>query len=100
MKVLITDTNTEIVSVLHKSLNNYEIETNDNLNIDYLSNFDCIIVQSVSKNCDTPEDINQKMQKTYNTLSACVEAGVKKIIMISTLSIMEGYKESYTVTKK
>ncbi|MBH60459.1 MAG: hypothetical protein CL907_04770 [Dehalococcoidia bacterium] len=100
MKVLITDTNTEIASVLHKGLSNYEIETSDNLNIDHLSNFDCIIVQSVSKNCDTPEDINQKMQKTYNTLSACVEAGVKKIIMISTLSIMEGYKESYTVTEK
>tara|TARA_B100001029_G_scaffold12664_1_gene8514 strand:+ start:3529 stop:4173 length:645 start_codon:yes stop_codon:yes gene_type:complete len=100
MKVLITDANTEISSILENGLSNYEIETSNNLNIDFLSNFDCIIVQSVSKNYDTPEDINQKMQKTYNILSACVESGVKKIIMISTLSIMQEYKETYTVTER
>ncbi len=94
MKVLITDTNTEIASVLHKGLSNYEIETSDNLNIDHLSNFDCIIVQSVSKNCDTPEDINQKMQKTikncpHGLISSILGCKISQKNMAKTMGIVK-----------
>jgi len=100
MKVLITDTNTKITSILKDGLNDHEVEISAGLDSDNLSNFDCVIIQSLSENCDTPEDLNQKIQNTYNTLSSCVEVGVKKVIMISTLSLMKNYKESYTVTEK
>ena len=100
MKILVTDTNTEITSILKDGLNDHEVEISSTLDSDNLPNFDCVIIQSMSDNCDTPEDLNQKIQKTYNTLSSCVEAGVKKVVMISTLSLMQNYKESYTVTEK
>ena len=100
MKILVTDTNTEITSILKDGLNDHEVEISAGLDSDNLPNFDCVIIQSMPDNCDTPEDLNQKIQKTYNTLSSCVEAGVKKVVMISTLSLMQNYKESYTVTEK
>ena len=100
MKILITDTDTKITSVLKNGLNQHEIEVRDSLDNDYISNFNCVIIQSQSNKCDTPEDLNLKTQKTYNILSSCVESGIKKVVMISTLSLMQEYKESYTVTEK
>jgi len=100
MKILVTDINTEISSILKNGLNDHEVEISEGVDSDNLPDFDCVIIQSMADNCDTPEDLNQKIQKTYNTLSSCVEAGVKKVIMISTLSLMKNYKESYTVTEK
>ncbi|MBN32866.1 MAG: hypothetical protein CL906_02955 [Dehalococcoidia bacterium] len=100
MKILITDTDTKITSVLKNGLNQHEIEVRDSLDNDYISNFNCVIIQSQSNKCDTPEDLNLKTQKTYNILSSCVESGIKKVVMISTLFLMQEYKESYTVTEK
>ena len=100
MKILITDTDTKITSVLKNGLNQHEIEVRDSLDNDYISNFNCVIIQSQSNKCDTTEDLNLKTQKTYNILSSCVESGIKKVVMISTLSLMQEYKESYTVTEK
>ena len=73
MKILITDTDTKITSVLKNGLNQHEIEVRDSLDNDYISNFNCVIIQSQSNKCDTPEDLNLKTQKTYNILSSALQ---------------------------
>lgn len=100
MKVLITDTNSQISNHLKDGLTDHNVEISKNLKIDFISKFDCVLIQSLSENCHTPEDLNKKVQETYNILSSCIESGTNKVIMISTLSLMKEHNDNYTVTEK
>ena len=44
MKILITDTDTKITSVLKNGLNKHEIEVRDSLDNDSISNFNCKVI--------------------------------------------------------
>jgi hypothetical protein len=110
MKLLITDGSNEVAETLKNGLGSYDITLsehaknnpiNDNIiinNLDpslsttkFISEFDYVIIQAISSECKTPQDLNSKVQEIYNILSSCVESGIKKVIMINDLDNFKSY---------
>ena len=100
MKLLITQGSKEVTQILKRELNQFDVTVRRGVSNDSISQFDCAIIQALSENCKTPQDLNLKLQEVYNNLSAFVEGGIKKVIMISSLSVLQNYKKGFTVTEK
>ncbi len=100
MKLLITEGSKEVTQILKGGLNQFDVTVRKEASDDSISQFDCAIIQALSEKCKTPQDLNLKLQEVYNNLSAFVEGGIKKVIMISSLSVLQNYKKSFTVTEK
>ncbi len=118
MKLLITDGSNEVAETLKNGLGSYDITLsehaknnpiNDNIiinNLDpslsttkFISEFDYVIIQAISSECKTPQDLNSKVQEIYNILSSCVESGIKKVIMINDLDNFKSYQPGLTITE-
>lgn len=97
MNLLIKSGNKELEKNF-KNLDNHSVKIVDNISSKDFSNNDCLIIISSLKECETPEELNLKIQDIYNTLSLSVEEGIEKVIMISSLEIFD-YEENYTVTE-
>ena len=97
MNLLIKSGNQQLERIL-KNFDRHNIFIKDEITEKNLSNTDCLIILSSLKDCSDTEELNLKIQDIYNTLSLCVERDIKKVIMVSTLELLD-YTESYTVTE-
>ena len=118
MKLLITDGSNEVAETLKNGLDSYDItlsetaknnSTKENIIINnlepssattkFISEFDYVIIQAISSECKTPQDLNSKVQEIYNILSSCVESGTKKVIMVNDFDNFKSYQPGLTITE-
>lgn len=97
MNLLVSSGHKDIENLLNQ-IDNYEVEIVNEITEKNISKADCLLILSSLENCSSTEEFNLKIQGIYNTLALSVEQGVNKVIMISSLEILD-YKKSYTVTE-
>ena len=64
-----------------------------------IKDIDLVIYQGFSENNLSPSDLNSHIQKSYNLLSAAIETGISKFILLSTLELIKSYDDTNTVTE-
>ncbi|MBM32449.1 MAG: hypothetical protein CL764_06300 [Chloroflexi bacterium] len=64
-----------------------------------LKDIDLVIYQGFIENNISPSDLNSHIQKTYNLLSAAIETGISKFILLSSLELIKSYDDTNTVTE-
>ncbi len=87
------------IEEIFKNFSNHKVVITEEITEKNISNTDCLIMLSSLKHCSSPNELNLKIQDIYNSLSLCVEQGIDKVIMISSLEILD-YNENYTVTER
>ena len=97
MNLLVSKGHNDLENLLDQ-IDNHEVEIVNEITEKNISKADCLIILSSLENCSSTEEFNLKIQGIYNTLALSVEQGVNKVIMISSLELLD-YKESYTVTE-
>ena len=97
MNLLVSSGHNDLENLLDQ-IDNHEVEIVNEITEKNISKADCLIILSSLENCSSTEEFNLKIQGIYNTLALSVEQGVNKVIMISSLELLD-YKESYTVTE-
>ncbi|MEC8048973.1 MAG: hypothetical protein VX114_04425 [Chloroflexota bacterium] len=97
MNLLVSSGHKDIENLLNQ-IDNHEVKIVNEITEKNISKADCLLILSSLENCSSTEEFNLKIQGIYNTLALSVEQGVNKVIMISSLEILD-YKKSYTVTE-
>ena len=97
MNLLVSSGHKDIENLLNQ-IDNHEVKIVNEITEKNISKADCLLILSSLENCSSTEEFNLKIQGIYNTLALSVEQGVNKVIMISSLELLD-YKESYTVTE-
>ena len=97
MNLLVSSGHNDLENLLDQ-IDNHEVEIVNEITEKNISKADCLIILSSLENCSSTEEFNLKIQGIYNTLALSVEYGISKVIMISSLELLD-YKESYTVTE-
>ncbi len=97
MNLLVSSGHNDLENLLDQ-IDNHEVEIVNEITEKNISKADCLIILSSLENCSSTEEFNLKIQGIYNTLALSVEQGINKVIMISSLELLD-YKESYTVTE-
>tara|TARA_A100001037_G_C15105127_1_gene616038 strand:- start:737 stop:1375 length:639 start_codon:yes stop_codon:yes gene_type:complete len=97
MNLLVSSGHKDIENLLNQ-IDNHEVKIVNEITKKNISKADCLLILSSLENCSSTEEFNLKIQGIYNTLALSVEQGVNKVIMISSLEILD-YKKSYTVTE-
>ena len=97
MNILVSSGHNDLENLLDQ-IDNHEVEIVNEITEKNISKADCLIILSSLENCSSTEEFNLKIQGIYNTLALSVEQGINKVIMISSLELLD-YKESYTVTE-
>ena len=87
------------IEEIFKNFSNHKVVITEEITEKNISNTDCLIMLSSLKHCSSPNELNLKIQDIYNSLSLCVEQGINKVIMISSLEVLD-YNENYTVTER
>jgi hypothetical protein len=98
MNLLIKSGSQHLEGIL-KKIDHHNVIIEEEITEKNISNSDCLIILSSLKNCSDPEELNLKIQDIYNTLSLCVEEGINKVIMVSSMEVFN-YDENYTVTER
>tara|TARA_B100000073_G_scaffold185489_1_gene153512 strand:+ start:838 stop:1482 length:645 start_codon:yes stop_codon:yes gene_type:complete len=97
MNLLIKSGHNDLENLLN-DLNSHDVKIVNKVTEKNISKADCLIILSSLENCTSTEEFNLKIQDIYNTLALSVEYGINKVIMISTLELLD-YTKSYTVTE-
>lgn len=97
MNLVVSSGHNDLENLLSQ-IDNNEVEVVNEVTEKNISKADCLIILSSLENCSNTEEFNLKIQNIYNTLALSVEQGVNKVIMISSLELLD-YKKSYTVTE-
>lgn len=97
MNLLIKSGHNDLENLLN-DLNSHDVKIVNKVTEKNISKADCLIILSSLENCTSTEEFNLKIQDIYNTLALSVEYGINKVIMISTLELLD-YAKSYTVTE-
>ena len=119
-QVLITSGDSELAQVIAKELSNdYRVKltglTSIQSNFSYtrcqlghdsstdklVRGVDTIVhVSEPPKNATEPELLDHQTRRTYNLLRAATQAGVRRLLYLSTLKLMTGYDKAFLVSER
>ena len=88
MNLLIKSGHNDLENLLN-DLNSHDVKIVNKVTEKNISKADCLIILSSLENCTSTEEFNLKIQDIYNTLALSVEYGINKVIMISTLELLD-----------
>ena len=95
MNLLVSSGHKDIENLLNQ-IDNHEVKIVNEITEKNISKADCLLILSSLENCSSTEEFNLKIQGIYNTLALSVEQGINKVIMISSLELLD-YKSDTLV---